>query len=233
MNQQVLLDKLSEFLMVEQGGLQLYRVLAERTQLDELRQKYVEFGEETSRHRQILASMIQQLGGDPGYVSPLAKVAQVRAENMLSLALVTDGLSPAEMEAVGLECVLLAETKDHADWELLSLLIEKMPAGKERESMVSAVQEVESQEDEHLGWAREQSARLAMDMLFVAEEPSPIRWQAEWSGPHYTPADHPAPMEGSDGLLKPAGMPAWGPSPIERALGTAGTGRGKQRRAAS
>lgn len=219
MNNQVLLDKLSEFLMVEQGGYQLYTVLAERTQIDDLRKQYLEFGKETSRHREILASMIQQLGGDPGYVSPLARVAQIRAENMLNIHLVADGLSPLEEEAVGLECVLLAETKDHADWELLGQLAESLPAGADRDAVIAAVQEVESQEDEHLNWAREQSALLATKMLMQEPEPPPERWQLNWSGPHYNLDLHPAPIEKNDGLMAPAAMPAWGPSPIERALG--------------
>ena len=220
MNRQVLLDKLSEFLMVEQGGYQLYKVLSERTQIDELRQKYLEFGEETSRHREILATVIKKLGGDPGYVSPLARVAQIRGEQMLSLHLVADGLSPMEDEAVGIECVLLAETKDHADWELLGQLVESLPAGADRDAIVAAVDEVESQEDEHLAWAREQCALLATKMLVQGEEPPLERWQMQWTGPHYRPEEvHPAPIEKDDGLLKPAMGPVWGPSPIERALG--------------
>ncbi len=227
MNKQVLLDKLSEFLMVEQGGFQLYKVLAERTQIENLRQKYIEFGEETSRHREILTSVITSLGGDPGYVSPLARVAQMRGEQMLSLAIVADGLSPEEYEAVGLECVLLAETKDQADWSLLAQLIESAPEGPDRDAMVAAVEEVESQEDEHLEWASQQCATLAMEMLFQGSEPSPARWETLWTGPHYVEAEHPAPMDESDGLLKPASLPPWGPSPIERAL--AGPGKASRR----
>jgi rubrerythrin len=219
MNRQVLLDKLSEFLMVEQGGFQLYKVLSERTQMEDLRAKYIEFGDETSRHREILATVIKKLGGDPGYVSPLARVAQIRAESMLNIHLVADGLSPQEEEAVGLECVLLAETKDHADWEWLGQLVASLPAGAEKDAIVAAVEEVESQEDEHLSWAREQCALLATKMLVQEPEPPLERWQMRWTGPHYNLETHPAPIEKGDGLLKPSQDPAWGPSPIERALG--------------
>lgn len=226
---QALLDKLSEFLMVEQAGYQLYTVLAMRTQVPEYREKYVEFGDETSRHREILASMIQQLGGDPGYVSPLARIAQMRGEHMLGLAIEADGLGPEEIEAVGLECVLLAETKDHADWQLLSKLAQQLPQGQEREAMIAAVAEVEEQEDQHVGWAHEQCSMLAMRMLLEEPAPPPERWQSAWTGPHYTPEMHPAPMEAADGLLKPAQAPTpWGPSPIERSLGPSPR-RGKSR----
>jgi len=223
MNQQVLLDKLSEFLMVEQGGFQLYTVLAERTQLPELRARYEEFGMETSRHREILASMIAKLGGDPGYVSPLARVAQIRGDQLLNVMLLADSLSPDEIEAVGLDSVLLAESKDHADWQLLSQLIQNIPEGPDKASMVAAVEEVEAQEDTHLGWASEQAANLAVRMLVQDPEPSVARWELNWTGPHYDESHHPAPMQSEDGLLPAAGEPNWGPSPIERSL--AGTQR--------
>ena len=57
MEQQVLLDKLSEFLMVEQGGLQLYRVAAARCSLPNIKQRYQEFGEQTARHREIYVTV--------------------------------------------------------------------------------------------------------------------------------------------------------------------------------
>jgi hypothetical protein len=40
MQQSVILDKLSEFLMVEQGGLELYRVAASRSQTPALKARY-------------------------------------------------------------------------------------------------------------------------------------------------------------------------------------------------
>jgi rubrerythrin len=58
MERQVLLDKLSEFLMVEEGGLELYRIALSRTTNSEIKERYQEFAEETSRHRTILIGLI-------------------------------------------------------------------------------------------------------------------------------------------------------------------------------
>jgi rubrerythrin len=127
MNNEVVLDKLSEFLMVEQCGWQLYRVVGERASDPELHERYEEFGRETDRHRTILTGLIRDLGGDPDYVSPTARLAQAKSEALLASALVAGPLGEAEREANDLENVLLAETKDHADWELLSKLIEQLP----------------------------------------------------------------------------------------------------------
>jgi hypothetical protein len=65
----------------------------------------------------------------------------------------------AAAELVACECVvLLAETKDHLDWELLSAC-GKAAKGAEGKALTSAAEEVEEQEDEHLyhtkGWCRE------------------------------------------------------------------------------
>jgi hypothetical protein len=54
--------------------------------------------------------------------------------------------------------VVLAETKDHLDWELIGKCAEYI-GGAEAEALESAYDEIEDQEDEHLyhtkGWCRE------------------------------------------------------------------------------
>jgi len=61
-------------------------------------------------------------------------------------------------EMVAAECVVLAETKDHLNWELLGEAAQKL-SGEERKALKSACEQVEDEEDEHLyhtsGWARE------------------------------------------------------------------------------
>ena len=56
------------------------------------------------------------------------------------------------------ECVVLAETKDHSNWELIGLLADKLPA-KEAKILNQAYEAVNEDEEHHLyhtkGWARE------------------------------------------------------------------------------
>jgi rubrerythrin len=172
---EVLLDKLSEFLMVQQCGWQLYRVVGSRTTDPELQARYQEFGEETDRHRTILTQLIKDLGGDPDYVSPTARVAQVKSEALLQSVLVSGPLSPEELQVSDLENVVLAETKDHADWELLGQLAEQLPNGKARKAIEAAVAEVGPQEDEHLGWAQAKLAELGLKALTQEPPPDPER----------------------------------------------------------
>ncbi len=54
--------------------------------------------------------------------------------------------------------MVLAETKDHQNWELLSKCAEKAK-GREQKALTAACEEVEDEEDEHIyhskGWCRE------------------------------------------------------------------------------
>ena len=214
---QILLDKLSEFLMVEQGGLQLYRVVSARSTQSAIIRRYEEFGRETAHHREVLARLIEQVGGDPSYISPTARLAQVKTEKLLESSLVADGLSQQELEANDLENVLLAETKDHADWSLLSQLAQQVSEPDIRQALEQAVGEVESEEDEHLTWARETLAQMCLTMLTQGPAPSPERWLQTISGP-MPPIEriHPAPV--TEGLLKPALQEPWQAATTVRAM---------------
>ena len=61
------------------------------------------------------------------------------------------------------ECVVLAETKDHLNWELLGEAAKRL-TGAPGKALKEAHEEVEEQEDEHLyhtqGWARELHLQL-------------------------------------------------------------------------
>jgi len=98
-----------------------------------------EFGRETDRRRTILTGLTRGLGGDPDYVSPTARLAQAKSEALLQSALVSGPLTEAEREANDLENLLLAETNDHADWELLGQLVEQLPAGTGLEDVTGRV----------------------------------------------------------------------------------------------
>jgi hypothetical protein len=65
---------------------------------------------------------------------------------------------PAAAELAAAECVVLAETKDHLNWQLIGEAAENA-AAKAAELLKAAHEQVEEEEDEHLyhtkGWARE------------------------------------------------------------------------------
>jgi hypothetical protein len=65
---------------------------------------------------------------------------------------------PEVAQLVAAECVTLAETKDHMNWELIGEVAENLK-GDRAKVMRTAYEEVEGDEDEHLyhstGWGRE------------------------------------------------------------------------------
>ena len=221
MERQVLFDKLSEFLMVEQGGLQLYRVAASRARRPDLKARYEAFGRQSDRHRQWLVRAITSLGGDPNYVSPAARIAQARADALLRTALLAGPLAPDEVEANDLENVLLAETVDHANWQVLKRLVRTTGDLDVRLALEDAVREVEAEEDTHVGWARERRGQLALEMIERGPAPSPGRRTHAISGP-MPPIDriHPSPVD--SGLLGPARQAPLGDTPITRDMRLAG-----------
>jgi hypothetical protein len=83
------------------------------------------------------------------------------------------GGEPEAAQKVAAECVVHAETKDHANWELIGLVAEKTK-GEQAKALKEAYEEVEEEEDEHLyhtqGWLRELSIK---DLGLPAVTPPP------------------------------------------------------------
>jgi rubrerythrin len=163
LNAPFLADLLSAYLTHERCGTHLYRSVAGRTNNPVLRARYEEFGEETLRHVQILEDLITTAGGNPAYVSPLARAVEAAdAKSLEATFLAGGGLDPMAQEMAMLDAVFMAESIDHANWEALGRLAPMVPDGPIRAAMEAAVTRVESDEDEHLTWARDMRARMTL-----------------------------------------------------------------------
>jgi ferritin-like metal-binding protein YciE len=154
-------DLLSDMLAHERCGAHLYRSVTDRTNNPVLKQRYAHFGAETTRHVEVLESLIAELGGDAGYVSPAARATEKAGIGLLeSTFLLAGSVDLLTQELVMLDAVLLAEAKDHANWSCLAGMVDDLPAGDVRNSLEAAVDEVEVQEDEHLRWAQDMRCRM-------------------------------------------------------------------------
>lgn len=163
MNGAFIADLLSGMLTHERCGRHLYRSVAGRTNNPVLKARYQEFGEETERHAQILEDLITALGGDPGYVSPTARTVEgMDTKALESTFLLSGSIDIMNQEMAMLDAVFLAESMDHANWELLGKLRDAMPESEARSLVAAAVEQVEPEEDEHLGWARDMKAKMVM-----------------------------------------------------------------------
>ena len=161
----LLMEKLSEFLAVEKGGVKLYEAAIQQVRDPDVVNRFRDFYQQTRRHVEILTRVIANLGGDPTYMSRGAKVAEEKAQALLKTMTLSDGMGPEEAELNAIENIVIAETKDHADWQLLGHLARRSSDSKLRDVLKPAVDEVEPEEDQHLSWTAEQMARLAMTSL--------------------------------------------------------------------
>jgi hypothetical protein len=163
LNGPFLADALSAFLAHEQCGVHLYRVVAGASANPVLQAKYTKFLGQTERHVAILERLISTLGGSPYYVSPAARLVHSMNTGMLQgVVLATGSADPLVREIAMLEAVMLAETKDHADWHLLAGLVDEVPDGLVRDALAAAVQEVEPEEDDHVGWTHDMWTKISM-----------------------------------------------------------------------
>lgn len=151
-------ELLLQALETERGGIAVYTAAISAAINKDLRHEWEGYLEETRNHEQILIRVFEQIGLDPRTTSPGREVVAHQGASLVAaieMALAT--AEPAAAQLVAAECVVLAETKDHQNWELIGKVAEH--GGPHADVLRSAYQAVESQEDHHLyhtmGWCRE------------------------------------------------------------------------------
>jgi hypothetical protein len=143
----------------EKGGVLVYRTALECVVNDTLRREWEEYLAQTRTHVLELAKICELLGIDPQEQTPGCKVVQHTGKSLVvAMKMALAAGDPAAAELVACECVVLAETKDHADWELIGKCAEALE-GEAAAAMTAAFEKIEEEEDEHLyhskGWCRE------------------------------------------------------------------------------
>jgi demethoxyubiquinone hydroxylase (CLK1/Coq7/Cat5 family) len=146
---------ISAFAAHERCGVHLYRTAVGLTQFPEWRRRYEEFLTQTVDHVRILSELTVELGGDPLYVSPQARMTEFMNARLMESILLDGSVDNLTRELTMLECVLLAERKCHANWELLDELCQQLPRSDDSSAIERAVTQVKADEDEHVRWAQQ------------------------------------------------------------------------------
>jgi ferritin-like metal-binding protein YciE len=151
-------ELLLQAMETERGGQKVYTAALRAVQNDDLQEEWEKYLEETVNHEEILTRVFERLGMDTEAQSPgRAVVAHQGASLVAAIEMAIKNDSPAGAELVAAECVVLAETKDHQNWELIGKVAEQ--GGPSAKVLQQAYEAVEKQEDHHLyhtkGWARE------------------------------------------------------------------------------
>jgi hypothetical protein len=152
-------ELLLQSLTHERGGVLVYRTALECVLNSQLRDEWESYLDQTANHVAILTRVCESLGLDPGERTPGCDVVQDTGKALvLAMKKALASGNPAAAELVACEAVVLAETKDHANWELIGECAKALN-GDIGPVLSEAYAQVEDQEDEHLyhtkGWCRE------------------------------------------------------------------------------
>ncbi len=152
-------DLLYQALETEKGGVQIYTTALRCVLNEDLKEEWTKYLEQTKVHVQIVSDLLKGMSLDPEAETPGRKVVRHIGDSLVqAMEMALRGPDPAAAQIVAAECVTLAETKDHLNWELIGELAENV-AGDEATMLKDAYDRVEPEEDEHLyhtsGWTRE------------------------------------------------------------------------------
>jgi rubrerythrin len=150
-------ELLLEALETELGGILVYEAALRCARNEDLRREWGKYLDQTRNHERVLTGVFQKRGLDVMADSQGRRVVRGLGQGLVeAMETALANASPEAAELVAAECVVLAETKDHANWELLGEAAKAVRDAEFARVLREACDEVE---DEHLyhamGWSRE------------------------------------------------------------------------------
>lgn len=157
----------------ERGGVHVYQTAIKCALRDDLRGEWQKYLAQTEEHVDSLTNICETFGLDPFTTTPGTQIVKSLGKALINaMETALSAGNPQAAQIVAAECVVLAETKDHLDWELLGEAAKEL-TGEDREVVLEAYERIEDEEDEHLyhtqGWCRE----LWLESLGIAAELPP------------------------------------------------------------
>jgi rubrerythrin len=152
-------ELLYQALETELGGIEIYTTALTCAVNEDLKEEWEKYLEQTTTHERIVRETLEALGLDPKRETPGRGVVRHIGKSLVqAMELAKKAGDKNAAQVVAAECVVLAETKDHLNWELIGEAA-KASKGDTAKTLKAAYDEVEDEEDEHLyhttGWTRE------------------------------------------------------------------------------
>jgi len=152
-------ELLYQALETEIGGVQVYTTALRCAENEDLKEEWEEYLEQTKNHVTIMEDVLTKLDLDLNEETPGRNVVRNIGEALVeSMEMALAEGEPGAAQLVACEAVVLAETKDHQNWQLIGEVSKKVK-GEVAKILKEAHDQVEDEEDEHLyhtkGWARE------------------------------------------------------------------------------
>ena len=159
MKNEQIAELLYQALETERSGIEVYTTALTCAANDDLIKEWEAYLEQTRNHERIVLEVMDQLGLDPEMETPGRLIVHHIGEALVeAMEMALDGGPIEAAQLVACECVVAAETKDHLNWELIREIAETSK-GELRQTLMTACEQVEAEEDEHLyhstGWSRE------------------------------------------------------------------------------
>ena len=178
MKDEQLNELLCQALETELGGVEIYTTALKCVQNEDLQEEWDKYLEQSREHVEIVQNVMNELSIDPATETPGRKVVRHIGQSLVqAMEMALNEGEPEAAEIVAAECITLAETKDHLNWELLGEAAKKLK-GTKATVIKQAHEQVEEQEDEHLyhtkGWTRERWIKV-LGMKAVLPPPEEVK----------------------------------------------------------
>ncbi len=159
MNSAQFIELLLQSLEHERGGVKVYTAALKCARRPDLHSEWEKYLAQTEEHVEALTEVCEVFDIDPFTMTPGTQIVKAVGTSLveaMNTALAAG--DPVAAQIVAAECVVLAETKDHLDWELLGEAAKSL-TGAQQQAVQQAYEKIEDEEDEHLyhtqGWCRE------------------------------------------------------------------------------
>ena len=150
-------ELLYQALETERGGIEIYKTAISCAKNPDLVKEWKEYLEETRTHEKVLTGVFEELGLDTEAKSPGREVVAHLGASLVQAMKIAAGSGDAgAAQLVAAECVVLAETKDHQNWELIGHVAKKA-TGSVRKVLQQAFEAVNDEiiTSTTQGWSRE------------------------------------------------------------------------------
>src|ERR1700704_4699597 len=126
MKQSQVQELLYQALETELGGVQIYTTALRCVINEDLKEEWEKYLEQTRNHVQIVREIIESQGLDPDTEAPGREVVRHIGESLVyAMELALQSGEPTAAQLVAAECIVLAETKDHLNWDLIGEVAKK------------------------------------------------------------------------------------------------------------
>src|SRR6266576_2291828 len=142
MKKEQLNELLYQALETELGGVQVYTTALRCVVNEDLKEEWEKYLEQTQRHVEIVQEIMATMKIDPETDTPGRKVVRHIGESLVkAMEMALSAGEPGAAQIVAAECVVLAETKDHLNWELIGETAKKVK-GEAAKALKAAYEEV-------------------------------------------------------------------------------------------